>query len=227
MIKALVFDFDGLMVDTESSAYDSWQEIYQEYGYTLPLDQWALVLGGSGAEFDPCVYLAALCGRELDHEALRARRSQRKLALVATEPLLPDIREAIDAARQQGLKLGVASNSSRRWVCSHLDRLSVTSLFDTIVCADDVAQVKPAPDLYCTVVMRLGVLPHEAVAIEDALNGLRAAKAAGLKCVVVPNKFLQDGSFEDADIRLRSFPDLPLEQLLAQLDNGSAWKSAE
>src|SRR4051812_42714756 len=101
MIKALVFDFDGLMVDTESSAYDSWQEIYQEYGYTLPLDQWALVLGGSGAEFDPCAYLAGLCGRELDHEALRARRWQRKLALVATEPLLPGIRDAIDAARQQ------------------------------------------------------------------------------------------------------------------------------
>jgi beta-phosphoglucomutase-like phosphatase (HAD superfamily) len=128
MIKALVFDFDGLMVDTESSAYNSWQEIYHEYGYTLPLEQWALVLGGSGFEFDPCAYLAALSGQELDRDALRARRWQRKLALVANDPLLPGIREAIDAARQQGLKLAVASSSSRRWVCSHLDRLSVTSL---------------------------------------------------------------------------------------------------
>lgn len=227
MIKALVFDFDGLMVDTESSAYDSWQEIYQEYGYTLPLEQWALVLGGSGFEFDPCAYLAALSGQELDHDALRTRRWERKLALVANEPLLPGIREAIGAAREQGLKLGVASSSSRRWVCSHLDRLGVTSRFDTIVCADDVAQVKPAPDLYRTVVMRLGVLPQEAIAIEDALNGLHAAKAAGLKCIVVPNKFMQDGAFEDADIRLQSFADLPLEQLLAQLSNGSTQESAE
>jgi HAD superfamily hydrolase (TIGR01509 family) len=219
MIKALVFDFDGLMVDTESSAYDSWQEIYQEYGYTLPLEQWALVLGGSGAEFDLCAYLANLCGQALDHDALRARRSQRKLVLVADEPLLPGIREAIDAARHRGLKLGVASSSSRRWVVSHLDRLGVTSLFDTIVCADDVAHVKPAPDLYRTAIARLGALPHEAVAIEDALNGLRAAKAAGLKCVVVPNKFLRDGNFEDADLRLESFADMSLEQLLTQIND--------
>jgi HAD superfamily hydrolase (TIGR01509 family) len=218
MIKALVFDFDGLMVDTESSAYDSWQEIYQEYGYTLPLEQWELVLGGSGAEFDPCRYLADLSGCAFDHTELRARRWERKLALVANEPLLPGIREAIATARRAGLKLGVASSSSRRWVSSHLDRLGITSHFDAIVCSDDVAHVKPAPDLYLAALVQLGVLPHEAVAIEDALNGLRAAKAAGLTCVVVPNKFLQCAPFDGADIRLHTFADLPLDQLLAHIN---------
>jgi len=217
LIKAIVFDFDGLMVDTESSAYDSWQEIYQEYGCTLPLGQWEKVLGGSGAEFDPCAYLTELTGQTFDHDALRSRRWERKLALVAHEPLLPGIQDAIDHAKEHGLKLGVASSSSRHWVVGHLDRLGITSIFDTIICSDDVERVKPAPDLYLTAVSRLEVLPREAVAIEDALNGLRAAKAAGLMCIVVPNKFLRRGDFSNADIRLDSFADVPLSQLLVTI----------
>ena len=225
MFKALIFDFDGLMVDTESSAYDSWEEIYQEHGCTLPLEQWAVVLGGSGAEFDPCAYLAQLTGQTLDHEMLRTRRWQRKLALVANEPLLPGISEAIESAKQRGLKLGVASSSSRRWVMGHLERLGIASVFDAIVCADDVTYVKPAPDLYLAAVSKVGVSPHEAVAIEDALNGLRAAKAAGLTCVVVPNKFLRGCDFADADLRLHSFADLSLDQVLLQIPQASTQAS--
>lgn len=221
MIKAIVFDFDGLMVDTESSAFDSWREIYQEFGCIFLLEQWEQVLGGSGAEFDPCLHLAGLTGQTFDHDALRLRRQERKLALVANEPLLPGIRDAIDYAKEYGLKLGVASSSSRRWVVGHLDRLTVTSLFDTIVSSDDVERVKPAPDLYLAAVSKLGVMPYEAVAIEDALNGLYAAKAAGLACIVVPNKFLLHKDFSDADIRLDSFADVPVSQLLATITESS------
>jgi HAD superfamily hydrolase (TIGR01509 family) len=217
MIKAIVFDFDGLMVDTESSAYNSWQEIYQEYGHTLPLAQWEQVLGGSGAEFDPVIYLTELTGQTFDSNALRSRRWERKRALVANEPLLPGILDAIAHAKENSLKVGVASSSSRHWVVGHFDRLGVTSLFDTIVCSDDVEHVKPAPDLYLLAVSRLGVLPHEAVAVEDSLNGLRAAKAAGLVCIAVPNKFLRHKDYSAADIRLDSFADLPLSQLLATI----------
>lgn len=217
MIKALIFDFDGLMVDTESSAYDSWQEIYQEYNCTFPISLWSTVLGGSGEEFDPCAYLAEQTGQTLDTEALRARRLQRKLELVATEPLLPGIAEAIVLGKERGLKLGVASSSSRTWVVGHLDRLEMTDHFDSIVSRDDVTRVKPDPEIYQTAVARLGVQPHEALAIEDAFHGLRAAKAAGLYCVVVPNKFSQDLDFGIADIRMMSFADLTLDELLLQL----------
>jgi HAD superfamily hydrolase (TIGR01509 family) len=217
MIKAIVFDFDGLMVDTESSAYDSWQEIYQEFGCVLPLEQWERVLGGSGAEFDPCAYLAELTGQTLDHPALRSRRWERKLALVANEPLLPGVQDAVMYAKEHGLKIGVASSSSRQWVVGHLDRLAITSLFDSIVCADDVERIKPAPDLYLTSVAQLDVLPHQAVAIEDAINGLHAAKAAGLACIVIPNNFLRGGDFSGADIRLDSLADIPFTQLLTQI----------
>ncbi len=220
MIKALVFDFDGLMVDTESSAYDSWEEIYQEHGCHLPLEVWAAVLGGSGYEFDPCTYLAQESGREVDAESVRTRRWQRKLELVAHEPLLPGIAEALELGRQRGLKLGVASSSSRKWVVGHLDRLQATSYFDAIVCANEVTRVKPDPELYRTAVNRLGVQAHEAIAIEDSLNGLRAAKAAGLYCVVIPNKFTQHLDFAAADIRLTSLADMSLDELLTQLQSG-------
>lgn len=210
----MIFDFDGLMVDTESSAYNSWGEIYREHGCTLPLERWEQVLGGSGSEFDPCAYLAELTGQTFDHDALRSRRLHRKLALVARERLLPGVRDAIDYAKEHGLKLGVASSSSRAWVLSHLERLEVTPLFNAVVCADDVARVKPAPDLYQAAAAKLGVLPHEAVAIEDSLNGLYAAKAAGLGCVAVPNKFLAHRDFSRADVRLASLAEVPFGQLL-------------
>lgn len=217
MITALVFDFDGLMVDTESSAYDSWQELYVEHGCHLPLEVWAAVLGGSGHEFDPCAYLAEQTGQTLDADLLRSRRMQRKLELVAAEPLLPGILDALVLGKERGMRLAVASSSSRQWVVGHLDRLNITSYFDTVVCADDVARVKPDPALYQTAAARLGVPPHEAVAIEDSLNGLRAAKAAGLHCVVVPNTFTSHLDFGSADLRLRSFADMTLDQLLDQL----------
>jgi HAD superfamily hydrolase (TIGR01509 family) len=217
MIKALVFDFDGLLVDTESSSYTSWQEIYQEYGCELALDVWAAVLGRSGQEFDPCAYLAELTGRAVDADALHARRKQRKWELAAQAGLLPGIAQALIRAKHHALRLAVASSSSRQWVFGHLNRLQVTAYFDTIVCADDVTQVKPDPALYCTAVQRLGVQPSEAVAIEDAFVGLCAAKAAGLACVVVPNRFTQQSDFRAADLRLRSFGDMSLDELLMHL----------
>ncbi len=217
MIKALVFDFDGLMVDTETPAYDAWEEIYQEYGCTLPLEVWAAVLGGSGNEFDACAYLAEQSGQAIDADAIKERRGQRKLELVAAKELLPGILDAIVLAKQRGLKLAVASSSPSSWVVPHLDRLEVTTYFDTVVTGDQVTRVKPDPEIYRTAVTCLDIEPREALAIEDSFNGLQAAKAAGLSCVVVPNVFTQHLDFGIADVRLESFVDMSLEQLLARL----------
>lgn len=216
-VRALVFDFDGLMVDTEGPAYDSWQEIYREHGHDLPLSSWAAVLGGSGAEFDPCAYLEGLVGHALDCAAIRARRLRRKTELAAEQPLLPGVAEYIAAAAQHGLELGVASSASRAWVVGHLDRLGVADRFGAIVCADDVARVKPDPALYRTAVARLGVPPAQAIALEDAPNGLLAAKRAGLYCVAAPNPLTGQLPLHHADLRLDSLADLPLAALLAHV----------
>jgi len=213
MIRGLIFDFDGLMVDTESPAYDSWREVYQEYGCELPLARWQAVLGGSGKEFDPCAYLEQQIGRPLDCAALGARRWQRKLDLIVVQPLLPGVREYIAAAKRLHLKLGVASSSSYKWVCGHLDRLGVADQFDAITTADNVTHVKPDPEIYRAALSALGLRPAQAIAIEDAPNGLRAARRAGIFSVAVPNALTGHLPL-DADLRLSSLADVPLGTLL-------------
>src|SRR5215831_11289419 len=111
VIRGLIFDFDGLMVDTETSARDSWLEIYREYGCDFPYSLWAETLGGSRGGFDACVYLAEQTGLQLDHDAFHARRQRRKLEMVAAQPLMPGIAAYLAESKQRDLKLGVASSS--------------------------------------------------------------------------------------------------------------------
>jgi HAD superfamily hydrolase (TIGR01509 family) len=206
------------MVDTETSARDSWVDIFREYGCDFPHDAWAKVLGGSGRDFDACGYLAKQTGLQLDPEELRARRWRRKLELVAAQPLMPGITQYLADGKHNGLELGVASSSSREWVAGHLDRLSVTNLFDAIVTGDDVAHVKPDPELYLLALARLGLEPHEAIVFEDAPNGVFAAKHAGIFTVAVPNALTCDLPLDHADLRVTSLADLPLTDLLTAVE---------
>ncbi len=222
MIQGLIFDFDGLLVDTESPAYDSWLELYDEYGCAFPLEQWVTVLGGSGAEFDPGAYLAAYIDHPTEAAAFHARRWQRKLELVASQPLLPGVLDYLTAARQRGLGLAVASSSSRRWVADHVERLGILSAFDVIVTADNVTRVKPDPEIYRTALAALGMEPEQALAFEDAPNGLLAAKRAGLFTIAVPNPITCQLPLGHADLRLASLADMPLERLLVLVDERRA-----
>ena len=218
MIRGLIFDFDGLMVDTETSARDSWLEIYREYGCDFPYALWAQTLGGSRGGVDACVYLAEQTGHELDHEELRSRRGRRKLELVAEEPLMPGIAAYLAEGKRRSMKLGVASSSSRGWVVGHLDRLGVTDLFDAIVTRDDVTLVKPDPDLYLLALARLGLQAHEAVVFEDAPKGVRAAKRAGVFTVAVPNALTRELPLDHADMRVASLADVALADLLSAVE---------
>jgi len=217
IIQGLVFDFDGLLVDTEGPAYDSWQAIYKEYGCELPLPVWGTGIGGSGREFDPCAYLEAQIGQPLDCDAIHRRRWASKLRLTNDQPLLPGVLSHLADAKRLGLKLAIASSSSHRWVDGHLQRLAIHAHFDAIICADDVAHVKPDPELYQTAVAALGLQPHQAIAFEDAPNGLLAAKRAGLFCVAVPNPLTSQLPI-NADLRLGSLADVPLLALLATIE---------
>ncbi len=218
MIRGLIFDFDGLMVDTETSARDSWLEIYREYGCDFPYALWAQTLGGSRGGFDACVYLAEQTGHELDHEELHARRGRRKLELVADEPLMSGIATYLTEGKRLKMQLGVASSSSRGWVVGHLDRLGVTDLFDAIVTRDDVTLVKPDPELYLLALARLGLQAHEAVVFEDAPNGVRAAKRAGVYTVAVPNALTCELPLDHADMRVASLADVALADLLTAVE---------
>jgi HAD superfamily hydrolase (TIGR01509 family) len=217
MIKALVFDFDGLILETEGPIYQSWHEIYASYGIPLPLETWGQIIGTSD-HFDVFSELERLADRKLDREAVVARQKARQTALVQGQPVRPGVEQYLQDAQCLGLKIGLASSSSCAWVTGHLERLGLLPYFDCICARDDVRLTKPDPQLYTLAVNQLEVAPGEAVAIEDSPNGILAAKRAGLHCLAVPNELTRQLSLDQADLCVDSLADFPLEKLLAKLN---------
>lgn len=215
MIKALIFDFDGLILDTETPEYETWREIYREFGHELGIEAWGQIVGGTAAsDFRPLPYLQTLTGRDLTTLDLSARASQQNLTRIASQAPLPGVLATLRAARRLGLRLAVASSSPHSWVDGHLTRLGLTHFFDTIKCADDVARTKPEPDLYLAALRALGVDAMEAVAFEDSPNGVRAARAAGIFVVAIPNPVTAQLKINGESLRLDSLAELSLDELL-------------
>jgi HAD superfamily hydrolase (TIGR01509 family) len=217
VIRGLIFDFDGLILDTETPSLLSWEEVYREHGCEFPFQQWAEVLGTSGGGFDCHQYLEEQAGCALDRDLLRARRRARTDELIALGTALPGVVEYLDEARTMGLRLGVASSSPRAWVEGHLRRLDLIAWFDVVVCAEDVPRVKPDPALYQRALVRLGLRPEEAIALEDSPNGITAARAAGIRCVAVPNPVTARLRIDHADHQLASMLEMPLASLLDEV----------
>ena len=216
VIKALVFDFDGLIVDTEVPIFRAWQRIYREHGQELPLARWLTIIGTASGPFDPVIDLAKKTGAKLDGPELKALEVLYYQEATALQQLLPGVIDYLVTARQLGLKTAVASSSTRTWVMDHLNRFGIGGHFDAIVCREDVKRTKPDPDLYSTALQRLGARPDEAIAFEDSTNGIHAAKAAGLFCVVVPNLLTVDLDLTEADLRLLSLDAMPLREVINQ-----------
>ena len=218
MIRAFLFDFDGLIIDTEVPSRAGWQHVYEELGYELPPEKWALMVGTVGG-WDPMAYLEELVGGPLDRELVTERRRAHEFALIDAEELLPGIAEYFAEAERSGIKRAIVSSSSRTWIDTHLARLEREVGWDAIVTADhDEARAKPRPDLYLEALELLGVAAAEAVAFEDSPNGVRAARAAGIFCVAIPNEVTRDLGLEHADLVLGSLAELPPADLLARFD---------
>jgi HAD superfamily hydrolase (TIGR01509 family) len=217
-LRALLFDFDGLIVDTETPSLASWQELYREHGQELTLDRWAAAVGTIGG-FDPVAYLRELVGPVDLSDALTRRRA-RDLELSEIEGLRPGVVDYLEEARRRGLATAIVSSSSRSWVDGHLARLERAEHFDEIVTADgDPARAKPLPVLYLETLERLEVEAAEAVAFEDSPNGVAAARAAGIFCVAVPNGVTASLGLDEADLVVPSLAELPFERLLGLAAN--------
>ncbi|HEY5058284.1 MAG TPA: HAD family phosphatase [Gaiellaceae bacterium] len=218
MIRAFLFDFDGLIIDTEVPSRAGWQHVYRELGYDLPPEKWALMVGTVGG-WDPMAYLEELVGGPLDRELVTERRRAHEFALIDAEELLPGIAEYLAEAEQRGIKRAIVSSSSRTWIDTHLARLEREVGWDAIVTADhDEARAKPRPDLYLEALDLLGVAAAEAIAFEDSPNGVRAARAAGIFCVAVPNEVTRNLGLDHADLVLGSLAELTPAELLARLE---------
>lgn len=218
MIEAVVFDFDGLIFDSESHEYAVVAELFSEHGAELALEVWGRCVGREPGFFDPIAHLEELIGRPLDREALNALRRERFHARTQGEGAIPGVEETIRAAKALGLKVGLASSSDRAWVEPQLRRLGLLHYFDCIRTGDDVRRRKPEPDLYLSVLRCLDAEPRQAVAFEDSPNGALAAKRAGMYCVVIPNEVTAALEFGEHDLRLESLARAELADLLARLD---------
>lgn len=219
--KALIFDFDGLILETESPVYQAWLEVYAAHGCDLPLSKWCECVGKAHGTFDPHTYLEAQLGRALERETIRARRHARFTELMAAQKVLPGVAEYICEAKRLGLKVGLASSSPFDWISRNLSLFGMLEAFDTIKCADNVTHTKPDPAVYLAALQALEVEAVAAVAFEDSPNGLLAAKRAGIFCVAVPNAITKQLVFERADLKLASLADLPLEELLRLKEDGA------
>lgn len=218
MIQALIFDFDGLIIDTELSEFQSWQEIYENHKVRLPLEEWVVCIGGASELFDVYGYLETQVGRPVQREEIAMKRRKRHLATVEALPLLPGVAEYIAEAKRLGLKLGMASSSSRAWVIGHLSRLGLLAHFDFIKCGDEVQHKKPEPELYLAVLDGLGITNKEAIVLEDSPNGVLAANRAGIFSVAVPNVITGQLPLDHANMRLTSMASMPLEALITEVE---------
>ena len=218
-LRALLFDFDGLLVDTESPSRLGWEELYRAHGHELPLDEWATLVGTIGAPFDPFAHLEALIAQPLDRAELMERRRAREFELIDLEDLRPGVADYLAEAEKRELRTAVVSSSSQDWVEQNLQRLDRLDHWDAIVTADgDRSRAKPQPTLYLEALEALGAAANEAIAFEDSPNGVRAAKRAGLACVAVPNPVTATLALDEADIVVETLADLPFEELLARLE---------
>ncbi|MFD1737507.1 HAD family hydrolase [Bacillus salitolerans] len=215
-MKAIVFDFDGLVVDTESVWFEVFQEVMRsEYEFDFKIEDFSICIGTS----DDFLFerLSHLADRELDRSLIKEKTRE----LYETKMIELSIRDGVidylETAKRLGLKIGLASSSSKAWVEGLLNRFQIREYFEVIKTSDDVKRVKPDPELYLQAIQGLGVLCHEAVAFEDSKNGLIAAKEAGLFCVIVPNPVTSLLDFNGHLYRLSSMAEIGLNELLILL----------
>lgn len=196
---AVLFDFDGVLVDTEHAIYQAWARTFHDHGHDLPLEVYTRCIGSDFATWSPKTHLEDLTGLAFDWHDLDARRQEEILRDLTHEGPMPGVIDLLEMLARRGIRRAVVSSSSHHWVDGWLEKLALADRFETVVCRGDAPQIKPAPDLYLAAARRLGLEPEECLVIEDSLNGVLAAKAAGMMVWAVPNRVTEGLDFSLAD----------------------------
>jgi len=208
-VKALIFDYDGLIIDSESPEFESWQKVFGDHGQELQVEAWVHFIGGA-LTMDPGKHLESLVGRELEWEAIHAGRVKHHQTLMAEKALLPGVEKLMKLGREQGWKIGVASSSSSAWVEGGLERLGLMRYVQTVRTRDRVKNLKPHPEPYLSALADLGAEARFSFGFEDSSTGVSSAKAAGLTVVAVPNQLTRLHDLSHADMVLKSLEEFSL-----------------
>ncbi|MDX1681043.1 MAG: HAD family phosphatase [Akkermansiaceae bacterium] len=203
-IRAVLFDFDGILVDTEWAIYQAWLRTFQAHDHDLPLELYTRCIGSDFDTWSPKTHLEELTGNAFDWHDLDAKRQIEIRRDLEDQREMEGTQDCLKTLAAQCIPAAVVSSSSHDWVDGWLDRLDLRIHFQTIVCRGDAERIKPAPDLYLEAARRLALKPEQCLVIEDSLNGVRSAKAAGMKVWAVPNRVTACLDFEPADQVFRS-----------------------
>ncbi|WP_053368820.1 HAD family hydrolase [Bacillus sp. FJAT-27245] len=215
-MKGIIFDFDGLIVDTESLWYDAYKEVMGEFSCDLPLEEFSKVIGTTNEVLN--AYFEKMTGMTVEKADIHLKTNEFYKQKAGSLALREGVREYLDEAKTLGVKIGLASSSRREWVESYLRKFGIFDYFETIKTKEDVEKVKPDPALYILALESLGISPEEAVAFEDSLNGSAAAIAAGMHCVIVPNPVTNHLPFENYRLRLGSMAEKSLAEVLEEVE---------
>lgn len=221
MIKGIIFDFDGLIFDTETHHYNVLNDIFIEHGSTLPLTKWQEQIG-TQTDFSPYVYLEKQLKLKLDHKALQDTFEEKLHAKLSTEKARAGVENYLQSANELGLKIGLASSSNYDWVSTHLKNLNLFDYFHCIKTSDDVETVKPDPSLYLEAAKCLQLDVQECLVFEDSANGSLAAKSAGMSCVIVPNEVTEAMDFCEVDYRISSMSEISLEDVIEIVERANS-----
>jgi putative hydrolase of the HAD superfamily len=216
MIKAFIFDFDGLLVDTETTEYLSFYELGKQVGVDLQIELWHTWVGSVGGRERAITYLSQQLGDTSPARLVQLEQQFNHIfdANIINQPLLPGVKEILAEAKQHHLKLAIASSSDFAWVSHFLRKFDLLSWFDHVQTRDNVQRVKPDPEIYLKALQGLGIASHEAIAFEDSFVGSCAAKAAGITCIVIPNMVTKTLDFSHVDQIVNSLNDVDVKRCL-------------
>lgn len=217
---AVVFDFDGLVLDTELTTYETVNEVFVAHGEELSSELWVSFIGTTDHPHWTDL-LEAQLGRPFDRDTWQARRAEAGLARAMSLELLPGVGPLMGELHDAGVPMGVASSSPANWVHGHLRHRRLDRLVEVVCTGDEVERTKPDPALYRLACERLGVAPAASVAIEDSLHGIAAARGAGMRTVAVPGSMTVHLDYSAADLVVGSCEELDLARLAVLVEDGS------
>lgn len=215
MIKAVIFDFDGLIIDTETAWYQAFEDAFRDNDVEFPLEVFVKCIGTDDTLLNQ--FIVENIGIE-NMEIIKSLANENHKTKMETIVIRDGVKDYLTHAKALGLKIGLASSSSRQWVEGYLKELQIIDYFHIIKTRDDVANIKPDPALYLTALQALNVSANEAIAFEDSANGATAAALAGIKCVIVPNEVTRNIEFGHYDLRIESMSDMSLQQVISYLE---------